>query len=98
MIDQSISGLGQEMKSENTSRLCVVGIGGGGVNTVDRMVREGQQHFRFIAIDADAQALQNSLAHHRIQSGRRQTAGSGERPDAGLKSHSRKCLRDHAAF
>ena len=86
MINQSIFGLEAGMPARDETRHCVVGIGGGGVSTVDRMVREGPQNFRFIAIDADAQALQNSLAHHRIQSGRRQTAGSGERPDAGLKA------------
>ena len=47
----------------------VVGVGGGGVNAVNRMIQEGIQGVEFVAINTDAQALAMSSAERRIQMG-----------------------------
>ena len=55
----------------------VVGIGGGGNNTVDRMIESGVQGIDFIAINTDAQALERSTARKRLQIGDRANRGLG---------------------
>lgn len=60
-----------------TARIRVVGIGGGGCNAVDRMIREGFRGVDFLAINTDAQALHSNLASTRIQIGTRLTRGLG---------------------
>ncbi len=59
------------------ARIRVVGVGGGGCNAVDRMIREGFRDVDFLAINTDAQALQSNLASTRIQIGARLTRGLG---------------------
>ena len=70
---------------EGVAKLCVVGVGGGGGNAVDNMVREGLQHVEFVAINTDAQALKKTLVQHRIQAGKLLTKGlgAGMRPNVG---------------
>ena len=48
----------------------VVGIGGGGVNAVNRMIEEGLKGVEFIAINTDAQALLMSDADVKLDVGR----------------------------
>lgn len=55
----------------------VMGIGGGGGNAVNRMVAEGVQGVEFWAINTDIQALNVSLADHKIQIGAKLTKGLG---------------------
>ena len=50
----------------------VVGIGGGGVNAVNRMIDAGLKGVEFIAVNTDAQALANSNALRKILIGGRQ--------------------------
>ena len=61
----------------------VVGIGGGGVNAVNRMSEGGLKGVEFIAINTDAQALKQSTASQRIQLGAKitQGLGAGSRPE-----------------
>ena len=47
-----------------TPVLRVVGVGGAGVNAVDRMIEAGVTGVEFIAIDADMQSLQGGAAAH----------------------------------
>jgi cell division protein FtsZ len=63
----------------------VVGVGGGGNNTVNRMIEADVRGIDFIAVNSDAQALNHSLSEHRLQIGRRVTKGlgSGGRPEVG---------------
>ncbi|MDF0532466.1 hypothetical protein P0W76_21265, partial [Tsukamurella sp. 8J] len=58
----------------------VVGIGGGGVNAVNRMIEQGLKGVEFIAINTDAQALIMSDADVKLDVGRDSTRGRGARP------------------
>ena len=66
----------------------VVGIGGGGVNAVNRMIEEGLKGVEFIAINTDAQALLMSDADVKLDVGRELTRGlgAGANPDVGEKA------------
>ena len=70
----------------------VVGIGGGGVNAVNRMIEVGLRGVEFIAINTDAQALLMSDADVKLDVGRELTRGlgAGANPDVG-----RKAAEDH---
>jgi cell division protein FtsZ len=71
----------------------VVGIGGGGVNAVNRMIEVGLKGVEFIAINTDAQALLMSDADVKLDVGRDLTRGlgAGADPEVG-----RKAAEDHA--
>jgi cell division protein FtsZ len=62
----------------------VVGLGGAGNNTVDRMIDTGVQGIDFIAVNSDFQALDRSLARKRMQIGERLTRGLGTGGDPRL--------------
>ena len=66
----------------------VVGIGGGGVNAVNRMIEEGLRGVEFIAINTDAQALLMSDADVKLDVGRELTRGlgAGANPDVGAQA------------
>ena len=65
--------------------LRVVGVGGGGVNAVNRMIEAGVAGVEFLAVNTDAQSLGQSSAHVTLQIGRDLTRGlgSGSDPDLG---------------
>src|SRR5215475_10193277 len=66
----------------------VVGVGGGGGNALNNMIRSGLQGVEFIAANTDAQALQHNLAPVKIQLGPDATSGlgCGAMPDLGRVS------------
>jgi cell division protein FtsZ len=66
----------------------VVGIGGGGVNAVNRMIEAGLKGVEFIAVNTDAQALLMSDADVKLDVGRELTRGlgAGSDPDIGRKA------------
>lgn len=66
----------------------VVGIGGGGVNAVNRMIEVGLKGVEFIAINTDAQALLMSDADVKLDIGRELTRGlgAGANPDVGARA------------
>src|SRR4051794_23604974 len=68
-----------------TPQLRVVGVGGGGVNAVNRMIEAEVSGVEFIALNTDAQSLQQSAAHVTLQIGADITRGlgSGSDPDRG---------------
>jgi cell division protein FtsZ len=71
----------------------VVGVGGGGVNAVNRMIEQGLRGVEFIAVNTDAQALLMSDADVKLDIGRDLTRGlgAGADPDKG-----RQAAEDHA--
>ena len=71
----------------------VVGIGGGGVNAVNRMIEVGLKGVEFVAINTDAQALLMSDADVKLDVGRELTRGlgAGADPEVG-----RRAAEDHA--
>ena len=66
----------------------VVGIGGGGVNAVNRMIEQGLKGVEFIAINTDAQALLMSDADVKLDIGRELTRGlgAGSDPEVGRQA------------
>ncbi len=66
----------------------VIGVGGAGVNAVDRMIEAGIRDVEFIAVNTDAQQLSSSEAPTRIHIGENLTKGlgSGARPEIGREA------------
>jgi cell division protein FtsZ len=81
----------QQILDDNTAALAkgfteikVVGVGGGGSNTVDRMIESGVKGIDFIVVNTDAQALERSLAGKHVAIGSRETRGLGTGGDSRL--------------
>ena len=70
--------------SENFALIRVIGIGGGGSNAVNRMIRAEMMGVEFIALNTDAQALLQSDAPHKIRIGDKITRGLGAGGDPGI--------------
>jgi len=70
--------------SENFALIRVVGVGGGGSNAVNRMIRAEMMGVEFIGINTDAQALLQSDAPHKIRIGDKITRGLGAGGDASI--------------
>ncbi len=70
------------------ARIKVIGVGGAGVNAVNRMISEGIQGVEFVSVNTDAQQLANSLAPHKVNIGLNLTKGlgAGANPDIGRKA------------
>ena len=68
--------------------LKVIGIGGGGNNVVNRMVRAGMQGVEFIAVNTDRQCLNASQATQKLAIGEKLTGGkgAGANPEVGRES------------
>src|SRR5437899_8850144 len=66
----------------------VVGMGGGGVNAVNRMIESGLKGVEFIAVNTDAQTLLMSDADVKLDIGRETTRGlgAGSDPDVGKRA------------
>ena len=66
----------------------VIGVGGGGGNAVEHMVKQQIEGVRFIAANTDAQALRNSSADITVQLGTQITSGlgAGANPEVGRSS------------
>ena len=79
---------GLETGTENVVSIKVVGVGGGGNNVVNRMVRGGMQGVDFVAVNTDKQALNASSANYKVQIGEKLTGGkgAGSNPDVGRKA------------
>lgn len=71
----------------------VVGVGGGGVNAVNRMIESGLRGVEFIAVNTDAQALLMSDADVKLDIGRDLTRGLGAGADP---SKGRQAAEDHS--
>ena len=76
----------------------VIGVGGGGGNAVDRMVKANIKDVEFVAVNSDKPALGKSSATQKILIGEKATKGmgAGARPEVGLKAaeESREALTD----
>ena len=74
--------------SENFALIRVIGVGGGGSNAVNRMIRAEMMGVEFIACNTDAQALLQSDAPHKIRIGDKVTRGLGAGGDASMGQRS----------
>lgn len=63
--------------ADQQAKLRVVGVGGAGGNAVNRMIQSGMRGVDFIAINTDAQDLDNNAAEQKIQIGKNLTKGLG---------------------
>ena len=61
----------------------VIGVGGGGGNAVEHMVRQNIEGVEFITVNTDAQALRNSSANTTLADRRWHHQGSGSRSQSG---------------
>jgi len=77
-----------ETQKSMSAQLKVVGVGGGGCNAIDSMINRGLSGVEFIAINTDAQVLEESYAAHKIQVGTNVTRGlgAGADPNVGRKA------------
>jgi cell division protein FtsZ len=68
--------------------LKVIGVGGGGCNAIESMIKRGLNGVEYVAINTDAQVLNSSSASHKIQCGANITRGlgAGADPNVGRKS------------
>ncbi len=76
--------------SENITgaQIKVIGVGGGGTNMVNHMIKEGISGIDMIVANTDAQSLETSLSNKKIQLGSKKTRGlgAGMKPEVGEKS------------
>ncbi len=79
MMDESV---------EHIDVLKVIGVGGGGTNVVNRMVRSGMSGVEFIAVNTDKQCLNASEATQKLAIGEKLTGGkgAGANPEVGRES------------
>ncbi len=77
----------EEMQNQ-AAKIKIVGVGGGGSNAVNSMIASSLEGVEFIAINTDAQALETSLAHQRLQIGNSLTKGlgAGANPEIGRQA------------
>jgi len=75
----------QQVHTDFTPRITVVGVGGGGTNAVDNMIVANLQGVEFVVTNTDAQQLMHSRADRRIQLGPHitQGLGAGAKPEIG---------------
>ncbi len=77
-----------DIEDSQYANIKVVGVGGGGSNAVNRMIKAGLQGVQFVALNTDAQALSLSEASDKIQLGEKLTKGlgAGSDPEIGKRS------------
>jgi cell division protein FtsZ len=78
----------QQMHTDFSPRITVIGVGGAGTNAVDNMIALNLQGVEFVVANTDAQQLMHSRADRRIQLGPHitQGLGAGAKPDVGRAS------------
>ncbi len=78
----------QEILKGLRTKILIVGLGGGGSNTINRLYDEGIHGAELIAANTDAQHLYEVRAHRKILLGRNSTRGlgAGARPEMGEKA------------
>ncbi len=75
----------QQMHTDFTPRITVIGVGGGGTNAVDNMILANLRGVDFVVANTDAQQLMHSKADRRVQLGPHitQGLGAGAKPEIG---------------
>lgn len=78
----------EEQVEENNVKIKVIGVGGGGGNMINHMIKEGVSGVNMAVANTDSQALNNSFAPVKIQLGEKSTRGlgAGMKPDIGKKA------------
>jgi cell division protein FtsZ len=75
-------------KGQDNAKIKVIGVGGGGGNAINNMIRKGLDSVEYIALNTDAQALKSNGADIAIQVGANLTSGlgAGARPEIGREA------------
>ena len=79
----------EELHNTSEVRISVVGVGGGGCNTINHIIKHGvPSAIKLVSLNTDAKALQTITAHSKIQLGEKTTRGfgAGMDPEIGRKS------------
>ena len=78
----------EEKQNKSKAHICIVGVGGGGCNAVETMIKEDIQGVQFVAVNTDDQALSISSAKTKIQLGSKLTKGlgAGADPEVGRRA------------
>src|SRR2546423_2240918 len=71
-------------KQEDNLAIKIIGVGGAGSNSLDRIVLDGMEHAEMIAANTDVQSLASSVATQKVQLGRAVTRGLGAGGDPEL--------------
>ena len=79
------------------ARIRVVGVGGGGGNAINSMIRQGLHGVDFYAINTDLQALERNEAPNKIQIGKNLTRGLGAGADPSVGQRAVEEDRDEIA-
>ncbi|MFC2083893.1 cell division protein FtsZ [Bacteroidota bacterium] len=71
-----------------SAKLRVVGVGGGGCNALESMIKRGLSGVEYVAINTDSQVLENNKSHYKLQIGKNLTKGlgAGADPNVGKKA------------
>lgn len=87
---QILDSMMNECKKEMAEKykICCLGIGGGGLNSVNRMIKAGVSNVEFWAINTDTDILDSSSAENKIRIGIKTTngLGAGGNPEKGRKA------------
>lgn len=85
MIDELLP---VDFEPKEKSIIKVIGVGGGGGNAVNHMLREGITGVDFVVCNTDSQALENSPVPIKVQLGKSLTEGrgAGNKPERGRES------------
>ncbi|MDU2111520.1 MAG: cell division protein FtsZ [Clostridiales bacterium] len=77
-----------DVELDESAKIKVIGVGGGGNNAVNRMVDAQLKGVEFIAVNTDKQALVTSKAEYKIQVGEKLTRGlgAGANPEVGKRA------------
>ncbi|MDI4567677.1 MAG: cell division protein FtsZ [Mycoplasma sp.] len=72
------------MNSESIVKIKVIGVGGAGNNTVEKMISKGLDNVKFIVANTDVQQLNNSTVNHKLTLGiSTKGLGAGSNPEVG---------------
>jgi len=83
-----------EQLAKGFTEIKVLGLGGAGNNTLDRMIEAGVQGIDFIAVNTDTQALERTLARKQVQLGQGLTHGRGTGGDCKLGERAAEAARN----
>jgi cell division protein FtsZ len=72
---------------DQKAKIIVVGVGGGGGNALNRMIGDGMAAVDFIAVNTDAQDLENNNSQTKLQIGKELTKGLGAGANAEIGQH-----------
>lgn len=77
-----------DRSTSSGASLKVVGVGGGGCNAVESMIKRGLNGVEYVAVNTDAQVLESNDAQHKVQIGTKMTKGlgAGADPNVGRKA------------